>query len=249
MHYVQPCFTDSIVRNVTPQQIKDFQKTREAYFYITQMGNHEFSLEVRKRIRGGGPGFGGFMYVVTKSLCYGILALGAGSGIAAGGSAIIGTIGATSGGATAVTVGAATGMAATTVEGAIIGTAAATTLTGGVIAGSGTALASAAAGTTSAAIPTMIVTTAGVGIAVAGTAGAVGSGAGLVTAGMAAASSLGGATVGGIALTEAAQITTVAVVNHATSTAGVVGGIGLITGGIEALSIAVGTFFGMMPTP
>jgi len=50
-------------------------------------------------------------------------------------------------------------------------------------------------------------------------------------------------------LTEAAVLTTGAVVTHATATAGTAGGISFIVGGIEAFAVAIGTFFGMLPTP
>ena len=97
MHYVQPCFTDSIVRNVTSQQIKDFQKAAKGYLYINQMSDGQFSLEVKERLRGGGPNLGVFMYWLTKSVCYGIGIVGVGTATYATGGAIVGTVGAIAG--------------------------------------------------------------------------------------------------------------------------------------------------------
>ena len=56
MHYVQPCFTDKIVRKATPLEIKDFQKVGKGYFAINQMSNGEFELKVKDRLCGGGVG-------------------------------------------------------------------------------------------------------------------------------------------------------------------------------------------------
>lgn len=48
---------------------------------------------------------------------------------------------------------------------------------------------------------------------------------------------------------EIAALSTGAVISHATVTAGTAGGFSCIVGGIEALSIAVGIFFGMLLIP
>ncbi len=253
MHYVQPCFTDSTVRNRTSQQMKDFQRAEKAYLHIKQMGDGQFSLEMMDRVRGGGPVLGVMAYWTTKILCYsvGIVAVSATVAVTtpvlvAGVSGIVGGTGATT-----MVVGATSSIAGFAAEGAIATVAGASSLTAGTIAGTmaatGTAITAATAGTVAATGATIIGTTAGGLAAGLGTAGVITGGTGLVAAGTAGAV-IGGATVGGIAVGEAAALTTAVVVGHATSTAGAVGGATLIVGGIEAFAATVGTFFGMLPT-
>lgn len=126
--------------------------------------------------------------------------------------------------------------------------------TGGAAVAIGTHVAAAGAGMAVAstiAAPAAIVTTAGVGVASASTVGIVaGTGATLTAAAMTGASAAG-VTVAGVSVTTAATVTTAAGVT-AVSTTGAAAAVG--TGaacvmGIEALSTAVGTFFGMLPTP
>lgn len=124
-----------------------------------------------------------------------------------------------------------------------VGTAA--TITGaaalptGILAAGGTA---AAGAVTTAAVAagtgTVIGTTAGVLTVTAGTSAAVMSGATIIAAGTTAAA----ATTGGAVLGTAALTTTGAVLSTGVSAAG-------IFVSIEAVSSAVGTFFGMLPTP
>ncbi len=78
---------------------------------------------------------------------------------------------------------------------------------------------------------TIIYTTSGV---VLGTAGA--------GAGIAGASGIAGAVVGGTAAAKTAGLVTAAAVTSTGSVAGTIAG-------IESVSVAVGTFFGMLPTP
>lgn len=73
MHYVQPCFTDPIVRKATPLKIKEFQKVNKGYFAINQMGDGQFELKVMDRVRGGGPILGKIAYWTTKVICYGVI--------------------------------------------------------------------------------------------------------------------------------------------------------------------------------
>jgi hypothetical protein len=108
--------------------------------------------------------------------------------------------------------------------------------TGGAVGGAvgggafiaGTAVTSTAAATT---VGATIVTTAGAITGTVATGATVASGAGLV-----------GAVVTGAGLSGAAATTTVAVVTGA-------GSVATTIAGVEALSLAVGTFFGMLPTP
>jgi len=139
---------------------------------------------------------------------------------------------------------------------ALTAVGAATIATGGVAVGAITGVASGASGlavgaaavstTTTAAIGT----TAGVvvggpvaGAAVAGTASLIATTAGSVSA--------AGATIAGVTVVEAAKLTTAAAVVAASSTSATasVGVFGACAIGIEGLSVAIGTFFGMLPTP
>lgn len=111
----------------------------------------------------------------------------------------------------------------------IVGTGAvATGSVATVVAGAGTAIGTGAVITTTTGL---VVATAATGGSVAGAAVAVGTAAAAIST-----------TAGGAALGTAAVTTTAAVVSSA-------GGIGATIAGIEAVSVAVGTFFGMMPTP
>jgi len=206
MNFIQPCFINENIRNITSKQLNALQKI--GYFHINQAGRRDFSLQFNERVRGGGPYFGGFMYWLTKSVCYGGIAAAAGTAVVATGGAIAGAV---AGGSIATGAGTATALAiaGNTTSGTIITIAASTTL-----------------GTT-------ITTTAGIGVGVASTAGAVGFGAGAVA-------TAAGATTAGAVITKAAVVTTGAVLASGASAGGIIFG-------IEALSIAVGTFFGMVP--
>ena len=99
--------------------------------------------------------------------------------------------------------------------------------TSGIVAGGGVAIGGAIVTTTATSV---IVTTAGV---VSGTAA--------VGVGIATTSGIAGAVVGS-AVAGKAALATAAVVTSA-------GGIGATIAGVEAVSVGVGTFFGMLPTP
>ena len=88
-HKIQKCFTASLVRSITKEQLKTFQEV--GYFTLNQESDGQFSLDAKGRINGGGPLFGGFMYWVTKSLCYGILVAATGLAIMGGGSVGVST--------------------------------------------------------------------------------------------------------------------------------------------------------------
>ena len=207
MKRIQKCFTDKMVRNITPEQLQAFAQV--GYFTLNKMSDDEYSLRANGRVNGGGPLFGGFMYWATKSVCYGALA-------AAGSAAVIGTGGAIVG---AVAGTAALGGAGTAGALALAGTATSSTVVG------------IAASTT---IATSIVTTAGVGIGTLATAGAVTTGAGGVATVL-------GASAGGAVVTKAAMVGTGAVLASGVKA-------GAIIGGIEWLSVTVGTVCGMAPT-
>ena len=127
------------------------------------------------------------------------------------------------------------------------GGVAAGVITGGAAAGAGITVGTVAATTTATAA---IGTTAGIvtGTAAAGT---IVSGGATIVAGSIATASAAGATVAGVTVVQAAALTTVAGVTAASTTAAAasVGTFGACAIGIEALSTAVGTFFGMLPTP
>ena len=207
-HVIERCLMDPIARSITKEGLKPFLKM--GYFVVNQTNDGTFTLKAHHRLTGGGPIFGGFMYWLTKSLCYGSLAAVAGTAVVGTGGAIVAAVAgsAVAGGAGTVT---ALAIAGNTVTGTFITTAASTT------------------------IGTTILTTGGVGVGVASTATAVGLGVGAVPVAL-------GATAVGAVATKAAVVTTRAVIASGASTGGIVIG-------IEALSVAVGTFFGMLPTP
>jgi len=209
MSYVQPCFMDKAIRNMTPQQVSAFQKI--GYFHINQMGNREFSLAFNERVCGGGPIFGAAMYWLTKVVCYGTAAAAVGTTAIATGGAVVG--------------------AATTV--------AANSLVTSVVLTAGTST-----------VGTVIGTTAGTVVGTAAAGGTIATGAGTVGLAISGASAAG-ATIAGVTLVEAATLTTAAGVTAVAGTgaAASVGTAAACIAGIESLSVAVGTFFGMLPTP
>lgn len=228
MKRIEKCFTDPIIRNITSQQANDFHKV--GYFHLTQMNDGAYSLKAKARLVGGGPVLGAIMYWVTKSVCYGTIAAGAGATIAVTGGAVVGAVG---GGA------AVGGVAATTGTIATAGATATGTIGGAVSLASGittTTIAGTAGLTT---VGAAITTTAGVVTAGTGTAVLVTSGVGIAT------STITGV-VGTAALAETAAVTTGAVLATGATTGGIIAG---TVCGIEAASTAVGTFFGMLPTP
>src|SRR3990172_5106583 len=112
------------------------------------------------------------------------------------------------------------------------------------VAGTG-AVAGAAAATTTVTITAAAASTtvaAGTVTAIAGASAAAVTGGASVVATAIAVTSAAGTTVGGMSLTAAAATTTAGVVTSA-------GGIAATIAGVEAVSLAVGTFFGMLPTP
>ena len=218
-HAIAKYFIDPLLRDITREQLGAF--LQGGYLSINQMNDGEFSLKANGRIKGGGPAFGAFMYWATKSLCYGTAAAVITTTVAVTGGAVVGAAG---GGAVA---GAATGAVAANSASLAIAGVAATSTAGTVI------------GTTSGAV----VGTLAAGGVVAGGTGAV---AAVITA-----TSTAGATIGGVAVAEAAALTTVAGLTavSGTTTAASVGTVTATVMAVESLSVAVGTFFGMLPTP
>ncbi len=127
------------------------------------------------------------------------------------------------------------------------GGVAAGAITGGAAAGAGIAVGTAAVTTTATAA---IGTTAGIVTGTAAVGGTIAAGA-TIAAGSIATGSAAGATVVGVTAVQAASLVTAAGVTAASTTAAAasVGTFGACALGIEALSTAVGTFFGMLPTP
>ena len=218
-HAIAKYFIDPLLRDITREQLGAF--LQGGYLSINQMNDGEFSLKANGRIKGGGPAFGAFMYWATKSLCYGTAAAVVTTTAVATGGAVVAAAGG----------GAVAGAAAGTVAGHVAGGAVATT-----------AISSTAG--------TLIGTTAGVMVGTATAGGAVAGGAAL-TGALITSTSAAGATVGGVALAEAAALTTVAGLTavSGTTTAASVGTVAATVMAVESLSVAVGTFFGMLPTP
>jgi hypothetical protein len=89
-HLIQKCFTDPMIRNMTPKQLKAFQEVGR--FEINQMNDGELSLKAKGRVVGGGPVFGTFMYGLTKTVCWGVIAAASIYAISQGGKATIGKV-------------------------------------------------------------------------------------------------------------------------------------------------------------
>ena len=51
-HQIQTCFTDSMVRNIKKEALKDFLKN--GYLEVNQMSDGTFSLKANNRVKGGG---------------------------------------------------------------------------------------------------------------------------------------------------------------------------------------------------
>jgi hypothetical protein len=237
--FSRQAFTDKIVRRATTLEMEAFQKVNKGRFHINQMADGQFEIKVTDSLPGGGPILGGFMYWTTKVLCYSIGAIGLSASVATAAPAVVTAVGVIAGGtgtATA-TAGAATFMAGGVAEMAIVGAAstagAITTIAVAPVAG---------------AVGAVIDSTAGATVIVAGTCSTAAAATTLTSLAVTAAS-LGGATIGGVALTEVAALTTTVVVPQATATAGAAGGAELIVGDIEAFATLIGTFCGMLPTP
>lgn len=199
--------TDRLVRNMTKEELISFLAV--GYVSINQMSDGEYSLKANGRINGGGPVLGTVMYWVTKSVCYGVAAVGIGA-------AAVSTAG--------VGVAAVTGAGAAVAGGAAV--------TAGAAAGAGAGIATTA------------------GVVLTGGAAAVTGGATAVAGGIAVASATG-ATVAGVSVGTAAAMTTAVGVTTAAGTgaAATIGTGAACVAAIESASLAVGTFFGMLPTP
>lgn len=128
---------------------------------------------------------------------------------------------------------AAIGGTVVTTGGAAVGLA-----TYGVASAGGIALTGAAVTTTTAAA---IGTTTGVVVGTATAGATLATGAGLAGGAIGIASATG-ATVAGVTLVEAATLTTAAAVTTTGSVAATIAA-------VESVSLAIGTFFGMLPTP
>lgn len=86
LHAVKPHCTDKIVRKVTPLDMIAFQKVNKGYLHINQNGKGEFEIKVMERRPGGGPLLGKIMYWATKVTCYGILAAATVASVMQGGA-------------------------------------------------------------------------------------------------------------------------------------------------------------------
>lgn len=138
--------------------------------------------------------------------------------------------------------------------GVAIGGTVITTGGAGVVLGSHLAAAGAGLAVASTAVaPAAIVTTAGVGVVSAATAGTVvGAGSVLTGAAITGATHIAAVTTAvGVTATQAAALTTAAgvVAVSGTGAAATIGTGAACVLAIESLSAAVGTFFGMLPTP
>ncbi len=254
-HQVQQVFTDKLVRKATTLDIKDFQRSGKAYFYIKQMGNGQFSLDVLDRAPGSGPALGFFAYCATKVVCYSVMTAAAVAAVYTGGAITIGQVSPSNrdramgalrqmsndglaygvtGGLMYAGANSTVPMITTTLPHITTVAAAATVAKGvgtatvavtGAKIGTALALANSTAVTTGAVVSTA---------KIMGTTAMGLSGAGVL---------FGSAAITGAGLAPEAAALTVA---GGMSTAGT--GLG-IAASIELLALKVGLFFGMMPTP
>jgi len=220
-HIIKKYFTDPIVRDITKKQLNAF--LTNGYLSLNQMNDGEFSLKANGRLNGGGPILGKFMYWLTKSVCYGSLAAIATTSVVGVGGAVIGTI------SDKKTNNSNSGTYRTYDRSTSADIGETLVYVGAGLVGSkiveiGTI------STTGAVIGTSV------GVVAAGTPGGIAMGA--TAMGAAAAAE----TATGAAITKAATVAAGSAVASGATPMGIVAG-------IEALSIAVGTFFGMAPTP
>lgn len=192
MKRVQKCFVDPMVRNITPEQLKQFIKVGR--FALNRMNDGEFSLKANGNINGGGPMFGGFMYWATKSVCYGALAAATATTVIATGGAVAGAI---AGGAAA---GGAIGTGVVATAGHLAGTA---VITAGATATTGAAITTTAGIGFATATTVATVTTGGAGTVAAAIGGstagiAITKGTVLATSGLVASGVKGSMIVAGI---------------------------------------------------
>ncbi len=116
-HMVNNYLVDPILRTAHKKTLKKLQKV--GYIRVNQTDEGQFSLNVGVRAHGGGQGLASFLYWGTKTLCYGVAAVGAATVVVATG----GVAGAAVGGVVATTgvVSAGAAVATGTVAGAAAG--------------------------------------------------------------------------------------------------------------------------------
>lgn len=131
------------VRSMDPTKLAAVLNSGNAYLDINECSDGLYSMDIKGRVRGGGPATGAFLYWVTKVTCYGTAAAAAGTAIAAtgGAAAAAAGFGAAGGG-----VGLAAGGAILASEATISGMAAGGAMAVGGVGAAGGLIASAAAG-------------------------------------------------------------------------------------------------------
>lgn len=131
------------VRSMDPTKFAAVLNSGNAYLDINECSDGLYSMDIKGRVRGGGPVTAGFLYWVTKCGLYGTAAAATGIAITATGGAVAAAAGAGAAGAAVGTVGGvATVMTGAAIEGAAMGGAMAI----GGVGAAGTIITSAAAG-------------------------------------------------------------------------------------------------------
>ena len=133
------------VRSMDTTKLAAVLNSGNAYLDINECSDGLYSMDIKGRVKGGGPITGAVLYWFTKVGCYGTAAAAAGTVIATTGGAALGAIGVGAAGAAATTGAAGVGMAAAAgIEAAAMGGAMA--VAGSSVAGAGTLIGAAAVG-------------------------------------------------------------------------------------------------------
>lgn len=132
------------VRSMDPAKLAAILNSGNAYLDINEC-SEGYSMDIKGRVKGGGPITASLLYGLTKIGCYGTAAAAVGTAIAATGGAAAAALGGGAAGAAAGTVGGvATVAAGAAIEGAAAGGAIA--VAGSTIGGAGTVITMAVAG-------------------------------------------------------------------------------------------------------
>jgi hypothetical protein len=146
-------FNADIPNYMVSKQLRSMDSTKlaavlnsgSAYLDINECSDGQYSMDIKGRIRGGGPITGTVLYWFTKVGCYGAATAAAGTVIVTTGGTALGAVGVGAAGAGVSVAGAGLGMAAgAAIEGAAMGGAIA--VAGSSVAGAGTLIGAAAVG-------------------------------------------------------------------------------------------------------
>ncbi len=133
------------VRSMDPTKLAAVLNSGNAYLDINECSDGQYSMDIKGRVRGGGPITGTVLYWFTKCGLYGTAAAAAGTAIVATSGAALGAVGVGAAGAGVSVAGAGVGMAAGAgIE--AVAAAGAIGVAGSSVAGAGTLIGAAAVG-------------------------------------------------------------------------------------------------------